>query len=273
VLERVSEHPLVCPADLAALLRVSVARTSHVISALAAQGLTSPIGRHPKRYALTRAGVEILAAREGLSMQSYVRLHGIALDEEGQPAFSRLVKYLPHDVGAMAFFLMLLRRAAWRRGAGHDDRLAEWEGPARCQRRFLLDGRWRSLRPDGFGVYVADGQPHAFHLEWDRGTLRPSQQRRKLLAYRAYDEAAGWAGDRSKCPTLLFIFSDPGCEDRTLRSAAEVLRDGTMPVLTTTRAMLIRYGPAARIWRSPFESGRQCWLGQPTRLALAAKAA
>lgn len=269
-LETLAEHPLLNAADLAVISRSTPRQARSSLTCLMATALIAAGEERPHRYALTRSGVELLAAREGVSTSDYVHLHEIALDAAGQPGWKRLEKYRPHNVGAAAFFLMLLRRAEWRRPQGHHDRLAAWEGPVRCQRRFQLNGRWRSLRPDGFGVYIADGLAFPFHLEWDRGTLRPDQQERKLLAYRAYGEALEWAHDRAACPMLLCVFPDPGTEHRTLRLAEELFEGVTdLTMLTTVRALLTRYGPAAPIWRDPFQQGGQRWLtpAQPAETA------
>lgn len=256
-LDRLADHPLQGARGVGELLGVSPVAARHALRPLCRAGLVLALPGCPPAYVLSEDALRLLAVRDGWPPRAYARARGVATVKADGRGMAHVLKYLPHTRGADAFFRHLGRRAA---ATGHREALVTWEGPAACQRTFDHEGRRRSIRPDGFGVYRVGGVDHPFHLEWDRGTMRPGQYARKLAAYRAYAEAAAFLADRRVVPTLLFVFSRPDKEASTLALARVVLAGIQQPLLATSRWRMERYGVDAPIWRSPFEQARRAWL-------------
>jgi hypothetical protein len=86
-----------------------------------------------------------------------------------------------------------------------------------------------------------DGEPHAFFLEFDRGTEGNRQYATKLSAYYRYRDSGLAARDYNGLPTVLFVTTDPRAEHRIAEAARRVafIRGGSpLHVLTTSTARI-----------------------------------
>jgi len=67
-----------------------------------------------------------------------------------------------------------------------------------------------------------DGEPHAFFLEFDRGTEGNRQYATKLSAYYRCRDCRMAARDYNGFPTVQFVTSDPRAEHRLAEAARRV---------------------------------------------------
>ena len=100
-----------------------------------------------------------------------------------------------------------------------------------------------------------DGEPHAFFLEFDRGTEGNRQYATKLSAYYRYRDSGQAARDYNGFPTVLFVTSDPRAEHRLAEAARRVsfIRDNRpLHVLTTSTAWIQSHeaGILGPVWLS-----------------------
>jgi hypothetical protein len=108
-----------------------------------------------------------------------------------------------------------------------------------------------------------DDEPHAFFLEFDRGTEGNRQYATKLSAYYRYRDSGLAARDYNGFPTVLFVTTDPRAEHRIAEAARRVafIRGGSpLHVLTTSTARIQSHegGVLGPIWLShPTEQSSQ----------------
>lgn len=196
----------------------------------------------------TRAGLHLVAAELGLTLDDAVRHHGLAGGGPKDPvgARTRLSSALEHTLGADRVFVCVERTARALRACGRDDALLEWRNAAASARR--------AMRPDGYGVYRAARCEYGFFLEFDRATEKGRDYRQKLGAYLDLLESGAYRRDYEGFPTILFVTTEPGAKQRIARAVleAEVGRTARLPLLITTLGSLegAPEGLTARIWRS-----------------------
>jgi len=65
---------------------------------------------------------------------------------------------------------------------------------------------------DGYGLYRAGGRLYGFLLEYDRGTMRARDYRRKFAAYYRYRDTGRFQRDYTGFPTILVVTSGTGCQ-------------------------------------------------------------
>jgi Replication-relaxation len=264
-LEVIGRHPFLPLGSLAVVLGWAALRTRDRCRGLVERGLArvlelEELGTSASLHCveLTADGLGVLARLHGLTPAVAVRQLGLAGGGPQQPLGNRslLLRDLAHTLGADAVFVHLIaaaRRRATERGT--DDALVDWRGAAACARNGIL--------PDGYGVYRARGDLYGFLLEYDRGTMRARDYRRKLTAYYRYRDTGRFQRDYAGFPTILVVTSGPGAENRIARvlSAAAVGRQPPLPVLLTTlgRIDAHREGLLGQIWREPGKVAHRAW--------------
>jgi hypothetical protein len=270
LLDVVGRHPFL-PADgLATVLGWDVRRLRVRRARLVRLGLIRLLnfeqGGAPLASALaelTRDGLELVAAQQGLSLARAVRFNGVAGGGPDQPTGTRrlLLRNLDHTRGADDLFVGLIRTLG-ASAVAEDDTLLEWRNVAACSRR--------RMRPDGYGMIRRDGQLHGFFLEYDRGTMSARDYAEKWAAYYDYRDSNAFTRDYDGFPTILVVTSDNTSEERIARSAraASVGRSQPLPLLLTCDWRIARDpsnpdGLLGQIWREPHDSfaGRRPWLG------------
>jgi hypothetical protein len=263
ILELVARHPFLPGALVADVLGASTAWTrarsrwlvDHDLLRVASAGeLNLPELARLELLEATREGIALVSASLGLPVGAAVRHHGLAGGGPTDPIGHRaaLVDHPSHTLGADAVFAAV-GRAIRAHPAGGE--LLEWRGPAACAR-----GR---LRPDGYGLVRVGGQQHGFFLEFDRGTMRPSQLRAKFVAYHRYlagrDAARTFAG----VPTILVVTTSPGSERRLAAAvcAADHGQSARLRALLSTTGWLESTpgGPLGAVWRTSTDARRRVW--------------
>ncbi len=196
---------------------------------------------------LTRAGLVLVAARLGLRLSEAVHHHGLAGGGPADPIGARrqLLRTIAHTRGVDGIFVRLHREGA----------LVEWRNAAACARG--------AVRPDGYGVVRGQERPAGFFLEYDRGTMRARDYRRKFAGYHAYCESGRFRRDYDGFPTILVVTTGPGAEERIARAvrATGVEREPPLPVLLTTEGWIDGQpeGLLGPIWRTPDSPARRRW--------------
>lgn len=211
---------------------------------------------------LTGAGLEIVAAQQGLSLAEAVRLNGLVGGGPAQPIGHRrkLLTELAHTRGADGVFVELIALTRTRASRGSDDALLEWRNAAACARS--------SVRPDGYGLYRQGGKVYGFFLEFDRGTMSVHGYLKKLAAYYDYWESDRFTRDYVGFPTILFVTTSYAAAQRFARAARLALigRQGALPLLLTTQDRVHDEsnpdGLLGQCWHAPDRAvaDRQSWL-------------
>jgi hypothetical protein len=269
-LDFVGRHPFLDPDQLSQMCHVEVRQTRSRLERLIADGLVHRLapGEVPasekasELVELTRAGLAIVAAQQGLSRSGAVRCNGLTGGGPDRPFGPRsaLVHNLAHTRGVDACFVELARQLAI---IGDGASLVEWRNAASCARR--------SLRPDGYGIVRYHGWFHGFFLEYDRGTMRMSGYLRKFGAYHDYLSSERFHREYVGFPTILVIAANNAAEERIIRAAraACVGRAYSIPLLLTSEWRIHdRWNPQGLlrpIWRR-VETGffdRQSWIEEP----------
>jgi hypothetical protein len=270
VLDLIGRHPFLTAPQLAAVLGKPIrwvhARRRRLenlafvrrVPAAEVAPAAADLARHTV-LELTTAGLQLVAAQQGLTLAQAVRHNGLAGGGPAQPIGQRrgLLATLRHTVGANGVVAGLYETARRRAGAGHDDAVLEWRGAAAC-----ASGR---LRPDGYGVYRCDGVPYGFFLEYDRGTMRSRDYRKKFAAYYAFLDGERYRREYDACPTLLIVTTDGAAAARISRAALAlgVGRATALRLLLTRESRLHRHpttappseGMLGPIWETPGEAG------------------
>jgi hypothetical protein len=219
---------------------------------------------------ITILGRRQLASWLGLGAPSATTYHGLIGNDRGQAGRRRrLLRTLAHTLGVNAVFVAFAAAADTATRQGGADHLAEWRGGAACERL--------RCKPDGYGCYVRNGVSYGFFLEYDRGTESARKYAAKFRAYYWYRDSGQAARDYQGFPTLLFVTTEPGAEQRIADQAYQTwLLRGTeaLPILITTTAHVAANpeGIIGPIWRTPAsatsrgEQDRHYWLpGGPPR--------
>ena len=196
-------------------------------------------GSGPFHFTLGRAGAEVIAAEDGVTVAELdwrKRLQTLATSIQ-----------LVHLVGCNGVFTSLIATARETPGAS----LEEWWSSRRCKAAWGV-----AVRPDGYGVYV-EGDVHLpFLLEYDTGSETLARLEGKLPGYAALTRAVDH-------PTwLCFAFLTPGRE----ASARRVLIHPEVPVATA--AISPDSAPGGPVWLAIGDAGarlRLVDLGHPSR--------
>jgi hypothetical protein len=201
---------------------------------------------------VTSAGRRRLADLLGLDPATARRYHGLTGSGRADTMRrKRLLWALPHTVGANDVFVAFALAAAGVRRLGLTDELLEWRSAAACERR--------RCKPDGYGLHRREGVRYGFLLEYDRGTESAGKYAAKFRAYYRYRDSGQAARDYDGLPTILFVTTSAGAEDRIARQAyCAWYSRGTapLPVLLTTTELISRHsrGVLGPIWRTPSEA-------------------
>jgi hypothetical protein len=278
LLDVVGRHPFQPAESLTTVLGWEVRRLRERRARLIRFGLVRLLGVGERRQLspddlteLTEAGLEFVAAQQGLSLARAVHFNGLAGGGSEHPTGTRrlLLRDLDHTRGADAQFVGLCRRfktTAERRGG---DALLEWRNAAACSRR--------RVRPDGYGMIRLGGRLHGFFLEYDRGTMSARDYGAKWAGYYDYRDSGAFERDYDGFPTILVVTTDRTAEERIARSAraAAVGRWSPLPILLTcewrvSRDPANRDGLLGPIWREPPEahSERRRWPADQSRARL-----
>jgi hypothetical protein len=267
LLDLVGRHPFLTADSLAAVLGWETRRVRERRARLIRLGLVRLLDSHERHRSppsdlteLTSAGLEFVAAQQGLSLARAVRFNGLAGGGPEHPTGIRrlLVRDLAHTLGADALFISLYRRYG-AQPAESDDAILEWRSAAACSRR--------RVRPDGYGMVRQRGELHGFFLEYDRGTMSARDYAEKWNVYYDYRDSRAYEFDYDGFPTILVVTTDSSAEERIARSAraASVGRALALPLLLTcewriTRDPTNQDGLLSPVWRSPDDPVRCGWL-------------
>jgi hypothetical protein len=143
---------------------------------------------------------------------------------------------LDHLIGANEFFVKLLAYARSR----ETTRLARW-WPER-----IASARYGGVRPDGHGVWEADGRQVGFFLEYDTGTEPLGKLVGKLTKYRQLINSGG------PVYPVLFVLPNRIREQNLHRKLAAGLDPGVVVATTSPEAGT---DPAGPVWKR-FGNGR-----------------
>ena len=121
----------------------------------------------------------------------------------------------------------LYATARRRRGRGHADEVEEWYGAAHAARG--------QFRPDAQVWYRRDGEAFTLSLEYDRGTMRLRDYRRKFAGHYDHRDAQIAASGSFAPPLVLVVAPDEETETRVIQGFAEasVGRGPALPLLLT----------------------------------------
>lgn len=258
LLDLVGRHPYLSAEELGAILGWSPEWARERRNTLVRQGLlrfveAEEVGEGQARrklVELTRAGLELVAAQQGLRLAAAVRFNGLA---GGGPAESigarrSLVGRFEHTLGVNRILTSLYRTASQSRASCGDDALLEWRNAVACSRG--------ALRPDGYGLYRRGGRAFGFFLEYDRGTMKAHAYADKFAAYYAYRDSNRFERDYLGFPTILVVAVDRAAEERVARAAraAAVGREPALRALFTIEWRVYRdpgnpEGLLGLIWR------------------------
>ena len=179
-----------------------------------------PQGSSPFHWVLGEAGAALVAAERGLrpTHRLWRRQELMAL---------AATQHLGHLVGTNGFFTALVRASRHRPGC----ELADWWSEGRCA------SEWGGLaHPDGYGVWMEDGDELPFLLEYDNGTETLARLAAKLAGYAELSLASG------SSTWVVFVFPSVSRE----ANARQVLKHPSVPVAT---AVVPRgQSPDAALW-------------------------
>jgi len=207
-------------------------------------------------YELTARGLLLAACQRGLTLTQAVRLAGFVGGGPEDPMGIRqgLLDTFLHTVGADDLVVGLHATARMRDASGHDDAVEEWEGPARAAR-----GHYR---PDALVQYRRGGGSNTLCLEYDRGTMRVRDYRRKFAAHYDHRDARLTATGSYAAPLILVVAPDEETEARIVVGFrdASVGRGPALPLLLTLKHLATQpEGLLGPIWRTPAGDDRGEW--------------
>lgn len=217
-----------------------------------------------RRYFLTYAGLQLLAAGEGVPSVRYAEHSGVAVETSakgrGGNRLRNLRRNFAHTLGVNAVFVRLSLDA---QRAGH--RRPYWWSESEATKQFEHRDRKYWIRPDSAGCYYLGEERRYFLLEYDRGTMRRRDYMRKLRGLAAYFVSGTATAQYGDGLTVLVVSETDDGERRFAQAvlAAEAEWKVSLPVLLTTRARIDgdRLGLLGPVWRTAAEQRRQTWLG------------
>lgn len=262
LLDLIGRHPFLPADSLATVLGWEVRRVRERRDRLIRLGLVRLLGVGEHRLSspedlteLTGAGLEIVAAQQGLSLARAVDVNGLAGGGPDHSTGTRrlLLRNLNHTLGADDLFIGLYRQFRTTATTKGGDALLEWRNAAACSRR--------RVRPDGYGMIRCNGQLHGFFLEYDCGTMSARDYGEKWARYYDYRDGRTFEQDYDGYPTILVVTTDKTAEERIARSArtASVGRWAPLPMLLTCAWRTFRdpanqHGLLGPIWRGPHDA-------------------
>ncbi len=264
-LEWISHHTLLRSSDLSALMNVPEPLAEKLLAGLEASELARRLSRpdaggsEAPRYLLTRLGLRLVAARDGVPPRRYVRYGVVAApDTDGGKRSRRLdtlVSQFEHTVGTNTFFVRLARDLRNQGG-----RLLLWLNASEATERFVYREKPHWLRPDGYAEIERGGKVHRLFLEWDRGTTRHTKHLREK-----FENCARFFATHTEPPVLLIVTVSPHRES-VIRGLLRDALDGRHPasVLTSIDSLVERLGPLGNVWRPLGGSSRMSWPGHAT---------
>jgi hypothetical protein len=266
MLDLVGRHPFLTADGLAAVLGWETRRVRERRARLIRLGLVRLLDSSERHWSspsglteLTGAGLEFVAAQQGLSPARAVRFNGLAGGGPEHPTGTRrlLMRDLAHTLGADTLFVGLYRRYG-AQPADSDDAILEWRSAAACSRR--------RVRPDGYAMVRHQGEHYGFFLEYDRGTMSARDYAEKWAVYYDYRDSRAYQPDYDGFPTILVVTANPSAEERIARSAraASVGRPVSLPVLLTCEWRIADdpsnpRGLLGGVWRTPADPARRVW--------------
>lgn len=188
-------------------------------------------GSYPWHYVLDQIGAELVAASRGETPPR----RGQSLERMRRIATSRT---LSHQLGVNQFFTDLAGYARTHPSC----RLERWWSEQQCARAGAFSLMLISpVRPDGHGVFAADGRRVAFFLEWDSGGEQLQVLASKLAGYAAHVDKDGPAWP------VLFCLPTTRREGNLHQVFDDV--EVVVPVATAARDVLAAGGgPAGAVW-------------------------
>jgi len=256
LLPLVGSHPFLPAKAMATVLGWTMSRVRKHRRRLIERGLMRPvgpdeIGKHAQLELgeLTVAGMELLAAGQGLSLTRAIFYHGLTGGGPDEPIGARqaLLANVAHTLGCDALFVGLYRVAEQLRECGTDDAVLEWQNGTACSRRHL--------RPDGYGRYYREGYIYDFYLEYDRATMSSQGYYHKFQAYYDYWNRLRLYRNQYRFPRVLVVTVSDSAEERIARVAhsAALGQYAPLPLLLTCQwrvdENVNRPGLLGPIWR------------------------
>ncbi|MPZ48930.1 MAG: hypothetical protein GEU75_06415 [Dehalococcoidia bacterium] len=266
ILEWLGFHPLLTNSDLVALTSHRLHQVRACLEKLLSRGFidfthrgTNPGTTADDYYFLSREGLGVLAARDGVPARRLARYGSIAAEVpgwKGAGRFDTLLREFEHTVGINRFFVSLM--TADQRAQA---RVVRWLGASDGATTFTRHGAKHWLRPDGVADLHTPAGIKRVLLEWDRGTVRPVVLREKWPLYAEYFASllAAGVGDEA-LPRLLVVTTTSQREQRIWEMAAASFEAARVPTglcATTLIPLVDRYGPCSRIWRTGLSDVRQ----------------
>jgi len=221
---------------------------------------------------LTGTGLEILATNHGLP--AYLMGKHLGLAASGGPRSvvkcrRQLLRTLDHTRAVNRLYVRWMKDCGRRQAHGWDDTVVRWLPAAACGGPLV--------RPDAFLVYRRAGQRHGAFVEYDRGTERKREYRRKFRAYWEFHDTRAYRRDYDGFPTVLMVAVDKQAEDRIVKVLIGMgFGRSNLPLLISNEQR-IKDDPAGLlgyVWRGsePTFSARCDWPDRRVR-SLAALAA
>ncbi len=271
VLTFLAHHPYLTADDLGQLLHKEEREISAWLADLEGSSLVGALAhessghrgkpRVTRHWFLAHAGLEVLAASNGVPALRYAEHGGLAVETSqtgrGGNRLRNLRRNFQHTLGVNAVVVSLVRTAP----EGH--RLELWLSEFEATRRFEYRDRQYWIRPDGAGNYHSGEQRHRFLLEYDRGTMRRRDYRRKLAGIATFFKS-GLARSAYGDNLTVLVVSEIEQGERRFAEAfleAQWRWQTEVPVLFTTRARISRdpRGLLGPIWRTPTDEQRRNW--------------
>ncbi len=267
VLALIGRHPFLTSDEVATVLGRQKSATRQATASLQLKSMLRTLlpteinGRTVKGdlWELTQAGVEMVAAQDGLPPWLARRHHGLTGHGVDGPLGPRedLLRNLEHTLGVNECFVRLYRAAATAASHGQGNgRMVAWHNAAHCGTPLV--------RPDGYGQYQHSGFLYEFFLEYDRGTMSVRDLIKKFKRYQAYKESQRDAQPDGRFPVVLVVATSPTSEHRVLGAirGASRAHEGKIDVLVSTIARIEAepLGMLGPVWRGPTSSCLRCWL-------------
>ena len=258
LLHAVALWPLATIADLTGLLRMAKSKVISYLHVPVALGLIEKHRlRKRTRFVLSERGLAHLARRDRVSADRLIRRWSPKVRQASEyagplsvrgSALGDLMRHLRHTAEAYGFWAELSRQVG---AAGGE--LVTLQPPHRSERRYTVNGRVRTLKPDGYAQVRVNGRDGHFFFEWERRAAHPVQFRAKLRPYLAYYQTRKPLEDHGAYPALLVVLRDELVMAQFLKAATEEIATHTfrtLKVLATYQASLQKEGPLAAIWHT-----------------------
>lgn len=287
VLDLLAAHPLLSPADLAAVLDLDAETSLRYLTHLERLGLIRPdaplqdaipmtecngklgaASTAGRGYVLTQPAVYLLTTQAGVPtarslksslrkaehMRSRTDYHPVTSYARDVLACQRIAE---HTRGVYTFFSMLHRAlrtvpcTMMKLKANRAGGVVWWETDRACMRHYRTQHGWHAIRPDGAAEVVIEGRPLSFWLEWDRSTMGLRDLRAKFSAYAEYVRSREWRTDgNTPLPLLLIVTTDASGETRIAQALDDAMPAHlSLDIRIASATTLYEHGPLGNIWR------------------------